>query len=114
MPSVDTSKKPAPSDWHPAFIVYRLRLKNMSLRRLSAQHGYAPKSLMLAVRRPWPAAEKIIAKCIGVAPQEIWPSRYDANGKTLTRPKGGYHPSRNLSTGSQRSVIQRDRTNKQR
>lgn len=108
MPKLNTPKKPAITSWHPAYIIYQLRLKGMSLHRLSRQNGYARDSLQLALRQPWPKAEKIIAEFLGVSPQEIWPSRYDERGESNRR-RGGYHPSRNFSTGSQRSVIQRQR-----
>ena len=108
MTNLDTPKKPASLSWHPAYIVYQLRVKGMSLRRLGGLHNYAPGSLQIALYKPWPAAEKIIADFLGVPPQEIWPSRYDGNGKS-NRKRGGYHPSRNVNTGSQRSVIQRRR-----
>jgi Ner family transcriptional regulator len=72
-------------DWHPADIVAALRKAGWSLRRLSAHHGYAPQSLRRATDKPWPIAEAKIAEAIGVPPQRIWPSRYDADG----RPKRG-------------------------
>jgi len=52
----------------------------MSLIRLSRLNGYAGDSLKMALRRPWPKAEKIIAAHIGIPPQAIWPSRYNADG----------------------------------
>lgn len=62
----------------------------------------------MVMHRPWPAAEKIIADFLGVLPQTIWPSRYGPDGKS-NRTRGGYHPRRNLNTGLQRSVIQRQK-----
>ena len=64
------------SDWHRADIVAALHKRGWSLRRLSEARGYQPGTLSLALRKPWPKAERIIADAIGVRPEEIWPSRY--------------------------------------
>ena len=72
-------------DWHKADIVAALRKAGWSLRRLSVQHGYHPQSLKHALHRPWPLAERLIAEAIGVAPQVIWPTRYDENGRSNRR-----------------------------
>ncbi|MBI6262380.1 helix-turn-helix domain-containing protein, partial [Proteus mirabilis] len=50
------------SDWHPADIIAALRKRGTTLAN--------------ALSRPWPKGEKIIADFLGVAPSEIWPSRY--------------------------------------
>lgn len=81
MQTLDTAKKRLASDWHRADIVAALHRRGMSLRRLSKAHGYSPVSLQKALHSPYPKAERIIAEYIGVEPQEIWPSRYDAQGK---------------------------------
>jgi len=81
-----TPQKPAlPQDWHPADIVAALWKRRTSLIRLSRKNGYAGGSLRMALRRPWPKAEKIIADYIGTTPQAIWPSRYLEDGS----PKSG-------------------------
>jgi len=85
MRSVDSHKKPALPDWHRADIKAALEKKGWSLRRLSIKHGYGAGSIKLALRLPWPKAEKLIAAAISVKPQQIWPSRYHANGT----PKSG-------------------------
>lgn len=76
-------KKPAPpvgDDWHPADVVAALRKAGWSLRRLSMAHGLHPGTLSFALRLPYHNGERVIASHIGVAPQEIWPSRYYADG----------------------------------
>ena len=67
-------------DWHRADIKAALEKAGWSLRSLGKEYGYSPGSLKLALRKPWPKAEAIIAAAIGVKPWEIWPSRYH-NGK---------------------------------
>jgi len=107
MLKLNTSKKPAREDWHSAYIVYQLRLKGLSLRRLSRLHGYSVTAASLAVYMPWPKMERLIAEAIGVPPQTIWPSRYGPNGKSNRR-MGGFRASRNASTAKPESVIQPD------
>ena len=78
-------KKDDPLDWHPARIVYELRLKGWSMRRLSKENGLNPTSLSVGLQRPWPRAERIIADALGLNPVDIWPSRYPEAQKPMTR-----------------------------
>jgi Ner family transcriptional regulator len=82
MQITDSPKKPAfGEDWHPAEVVCALRLKGKTtLRRLSRQHHYHPGAAGRALRNAWPKMERLIAEAIGVTPQTIWPSRYNADG----------------------------------
>ena len=80
-------KKPVVSDWHPADIVAAIWKRGTSLQKMAREHEppYANTALTLALRRPWPKAERMIADVIGVPAQQIWPSRYNADGT----PKSG-------------------------
>jgi len=84
MRTLNTSKKPAQQDWHPADIVAAIWKRGSSLRRLSREHGYGESSLKNAMLLPWPKAEAIIAAFIGVHPRAIWPTRYDSKGQPLS------------------------------
>jgi len=79
------AKKPGSHDWHSAYIVYQLRLKGLSLRRLARLNGYAPTSGTTAIYRQFPKVERLIADAIGVEPKTIWPSRYNADGTPKRR-----------------------------
>jgi len=71
------TKKQPEMDWHRADIVAAVRKAGWSMRRLSKANGYkSPGTLTHALDRPWPKGERIIADVIGVAPADIWPSRY--------------------------------------
>lgn len=61
-------------DWHPADVVAALRKRHVSLRQLARDNDYAHFSRVLS--SPWLAAEHIVAKALGVRPEQIWPSRY--------------------------------------
>ena len=60
------------------------------MRKLSLEHGMNAYYMKESLKRPLPKAEAIIAKLIGFAPADIWPSRYEADGS----------PKRGLYTGS--------------
>jgi Ner family transcriptional regulator len=75
------------TDWHPADVLAALKKRGMSLAGLSLANGYHPTAAGKALKQPWPAMELLVAKAIGVAPQTIWPSRYDAEGRPLPRAK---------------------------
>jgi len=85
MRTLDTPKNPVSEDWHPADVVAAIWKAGTSIRRLSRTNKYAGDGLKMALRRPWPKAEAIIAGAIGLTPQAIWPSRYHPDG----RPKSG-------------------------
>lgn len=83
-----TPKKASLEDWHPADIKAELAKAGWSFNQLGLDAGYRGKSILAdALHRPYPKAERIIAKALGKKPQEIWPSRYDAKGKP-NRPMG--------------------------
>jgi len=80
MTNSDTPKKPAHADWHPADIKAALEKAGWSLSRLSRKHRYSRTAAAMALRAPWPKMEKLIAAAIDIAPQNIWPTRYHADG----------------------------------
>ncbi len=95
--AIDSSKKPAVTDWHPADIIAAIKKRGTSLQREARLRHYFPTSLHAALDRPYPKAERIIAEIIGVLPQDIWPSRYHEDGT----PKSGRGERTKDSTGNQ-------------
>lgn len=81
MKRTSAPKKASPGDWHPADVVAALRKAGWSLRQLSIAHGNHPNVLKHALVTAYPRAQRLIAEAIGIAPQAIWPSRYDAHGQ---------------------------------
>jgi len=105
MPNRRAPKKSAVrEDWHPAIVVARLRMAGWSLRSLSVRHGLTHSTLQKANSQPYPHAERIIARAIGVKPQDIWPSRYDANGRALHRRRGPKPKTQSTHNGAARNV----------
>lgn len=73
-------KKPAGKDWSASYTEHRLKDAGWNFAKLARHHGYASRSTFLhAVARPWPKGERLLAEAIGVAPETIWPSRYQCN-----------------------------------
>jgi Ner family transcriptional regulator len=68
--------KVAVADWHPADVEAALKKCGYNLGSVSRQHGYHPSAAYKALRRHWPALEKIIADALGLEARTIWPSRY--------------------------------------
>ena len=104
MSATSRPKKTSPErlqDWHPADVVAELRKAGWSLSSLSIRHGYHPRSLCVALHRPWPRGEKFIAAAVGLRPHAMWPTRYHADG----RPKSGY---------GERASVQKDNRSRER
>lgn len=76
-----SSNTPKKTDWHPADIGCALKKCGWSMRRLSVHKGKSPAAVEIALRKPYPWAEQVIADAIGVPPDEIWPERYAARAE---------------------------------
>ncbi len=63
-------------DWHSADIIAALKKQGTSLSAVSRNSGLASSTLSNALIRHWPKGERLIADALGVAPEQIWPSRY--------------------------------------
>lgn len=83
--TIDMAKKTA-QDWHKADIKAAVAKRGYTMRSLARAYQYNDiDTLTQALHRPYPKAERLIAKLIGVPPMNIWPSRYHADGA----PKSG-------------------------
>lgn len=65
-------------DWHPEDIKSKLHKRGLSFSELGRRNGYAPGSLKTVLRTPCKPYQRIVADALGVAPEIIWPSRYQA------------------------------------
>jgi Ner family transcriptional regulator len=74
-----------PDGWHLEDIKAAVRKKGITLKALAIAHGLEPTATKQALRRPHTKGERAIAAVLGVAPQLIWPDRYEEDG----RPKRG-------------------------
>ena len=88
------------SNMHPENIKAAIRIGGQTMAALSRKNGYQASAVRKTLRQPWPAVEKIIASAIGKKPQEIWPSRYDADGN----PKHGRQHAKSISRATSGNV----------
>lgn len=63
-------------DWHSADIIAALKKRGTSLSAVSRNSGLASSTLANALIRHWPKGERLLADALGIAPEQIWPSRY--------------------------------------
>ncbi len=82
------AKKASLEDWHPADILASVRKAGWTLAALAEHYGLERSTLTHAMSRSYPLAEKRIADAIGVAPQVIWPSRWNPDG--TQKPRGAH------------------------
>jgi Ner family transcriptional regulator len=55
--------------------------RGVRIKDLAYENGLSPSGLYACFYHPSPRTEAVVAGLIGLKPQEIWPSRYDENGK---------------------------------
>lgn len=81
-----------PQDWHPEEVKAAIRMRGTTLTNLAIASGYEASAVRRALRNPWPAIERVIANFLETRPQDIWPSRYRADGSPMSsrrrEPKG--------------------------
>lgn len=82
-----------PPDWTRDEVLTALHNQGTSLRALARAYGVTVPSLARAFEAQFaPTAQQRLAAALGVAPQTIWPSRYEADGRPKTRrATGGEH-----------------------
>jgi Ner family transcriptional regulator len=69
-----------PQDWHREDIKAAIRKTGATLRSLSISAGYHPSAGNKTLNCHWPQMQAVIARHLGVRPQDIWPSRYLPSG----------------------------------
>lgn len=80
------TKKPTQQDWNKEDIKAAVWKLGTSMKGLALANGYrSVDAVNQALFRPYPKAERIIAKAIGVKPEVIWPSRYKFNASNSRR-----------------------------
>jgi Ner family transcriptional regulator len=58
-----------------------LLIRGYSLADLAKLYGKNPVCFRCVKKRPYPKIEKIIASYLDLNPWDLWPERYDSNGK---------------------------------
>lgn len=90
-------KKSSLEDWHPADIVAALKKKGYTLSKLAFEHNLKDSSgLSVAMVRSFPKGEQRIAAALGIDPQLIWPTRYNADGSRKPTGQRALHVTREM------------------
>ncbi len=63
------------------WIKYQLKIRGYTLAKLSYLFSNNRKSVTQALRVPVPKWERVIARILGLRPQDLWPERYDEAGR---------------------------------
>ena len=80
--------KNTPADWLWDEVLAALHSEGLTLRRLAALHQVDVQAISCVQFRPSPLSQTRIAEALGVAPQQIWPTRYEADGTPRSRKEG--------------------------
>lgn len=68
------------TDWPWERVKAELWARGLSLSALAREHDLHRQYVAGVASRPWPRMEAIIADALDLRPQDIWPSRYTADG----------------------------------
>ena len=70
----------SPKGWHKEDIKAAIRKRGTTLTQLAIDSGLYRSAIRVALIVPTYRAEQAVARFLGVAAEEIWPDRYDADG----------------------------------
>lgn len=68
-----------------AWALYQLKLRDLSLRRLSLGAGWNPDTLRSAFFLPSLPQERVIAKALALKVEDLFPERYDTDGNRIPK-----------------------------
>jgi Ner family transcriptional regulator len=71
-----TTSRFSTQDPHREELKALIRMRGKSMAELSRDHGYSDEAVRIALMKPWPAVERIIADWLETEPWELWPDRY--------------------------------------
>lgn len=96
----NTAKKASQEDWHPADILAAFHKRGITLLELSRRLGLKGSSTLskAMVDTAYPINEKRLADALELSPQDIWPTRYNADG---TRKSFGLRALKSTQSGCQ-------------
>ncbi len=74
-----------PQTWDAPGILAAVKRKGTNLTALATEAGLHGSACRTSLIRPFPEADKLISKCLGVPLQELWPDRYYPDGSRKDR-----------------------------
>jgi lambda repressor-like predicted transcriptional regulator len=88
------------------WVKFCLHLKGYALKSFAQRHGITAGTVGVVFSRPFPRMEKLIAETLETLPQDLWPERYDKNGKPnrpnlwYRRKDGLWRPKKRITKNS--------------
>jgi len=78
--------------WHPAEIRAAIAMRGKTLSGLAVEAGLDDSACRAALIRPLPKAEMAISRFLEVPLHELWPARWDAEGRRFRHVRAeNYH-----------------------
>lgn len=62
------------------WIKFQLRVRGTSLADLAKTNELNERAIRNAKHRAYPRVERVIAKALGLQPEQLWPERWNADG----------------------------------
>lgn len=63
-----------------AWVIYQLKTRGLDLAKVARKAGVARQQAWKAMHTSYPKMEGVIAKALGLKPQQLFPERYDRDG----------------------------------
>jgi Ner family transcriptional regulator len=92
-----TTKRRKPQGWHAADIRAAVTKRGKTLSGLALDAGLDPSACRAALIRPLPKAERVISRFLDVPLHELWPERWDSEGRRFRHVRDGNYHERDLS-----------------
>lgn len=73
---IDIDSIPADRDEKRQWIKYQLKIRKLSFAFLAKKNNISRQAFTLAMNKPYPSVEYIIAQALRLEPSSIWPERY--------------------------------------
>lgn len=73
--------------WDRYKIREEVRRRKTTLAALARANDLSPSTCSLALVRPSPSGERVIAQFLGIPPNQLWPDRYDHLGCRMSTRK---------------------------
>ncbi len=84
-PHIAPKTIPSDSRERAAWVQYQLRLRAISFAEIAKKLGCTRQVLARALQTPMLRQEQAIAEAIDLTPEQLFPERYDGNGRRLHR-----------------------------
>ncbi|PCI85439.1 MAG: hypothetical protein COB24_12940 [Hyphomicrobiales bacterium] len=71
--------------WSRHEILAEIKDRGYTTIKLDAKLALKPNDIAVSLNRPFPKADKALARWLEIPLHDLWPSRYDSNGARLVQ-----------------------------